>query len=209
MVGVTKAPSPPYRRGSNRPRVDSQQETGNPGRLNPQRQGVGRLCGRSTGIALYLMHTCFANRRTRTHQNPETQTDQHPPPKKPTRTKTRNEKNTEPATERRKKKKTGAGRSLDEEEREEVRVEVGVRVQDEETLGETQTPQGFVVPQHLRERERERQREKENVVDEHPNNQKEKRTTNNTPKKGQVLKGTKPNNISTPETKNTTQTNQT
>ena len=62
-------------------------------------------------------------------------------------------------SDERKKKKTGAGRNLDEEEKEEVRVEVGVRVQDEETLGETQTPQGFVVPQHLRERERERERQ--------------------------------------------------
>ena len=152
------APSPPYRRGSHRPRVDSQQETGNPGRRNPQRQGVGRHCGRSTGVALYLMHTCFlqkdAHAHTKTPKHRPTQTP--PPPEKPTRTKTRNEKNTEPANERRRrrKKKTGAGRSLGEGENEEVRVEGGVRVQDEETLGETQTPQGFVVPQHLRERQR-------------------------------------------------------
>ena len=67
-----------------------------------------------------------------------------------------------------------------------------------------------MVPQHLRERERERDREKEKRrrrTSQQP--RKKKRTTNNNPKKGQVLKGTKPNNISTPETKNTTQTNQT
>ena len=67
-----------------------------------------------------------------------------------------------------------------------------------------------MVPQHLRERERERERKRKrknkNGVDEHPNNRRKKeRTTNNNPNKGQVLKGTKPNNISTPETKNTTQ----
>ena len=57
------APSPPYRRGSNRPRVDSQQEMGNPGRRNPQRQGAGRHCGRSTGVALFLKLTCYAKKK--------------------------------------------------------------------------------------------------------------------------------------------------
>ena len=101
------APSPPYRRGSHRPRVDSQQEAGNPGRRNPQRQGVGRHCGRSTGVALSLMHTGMLCKKTHTHTPKTRNTDrpEPPPPVKPTRTKTRNEENTEPANERRRRKK--------------------------------------------------------------------------------------------------------
>ena len=80
--GHNGARPPPYRRGSNRPRVDSQQETGNPGRRNPQRQGVGRHCGRSTGVALDLMHTSNAKRNTR-----RTITDHDKQPKhRPTQT---------------------------------------------------------------------------------------------------------------------------
>ena len=71
------------------------------------------------------------------------------------------------------KKKTGAGRSLGVGAEHGVRVGVGVRVQDEETLGETQTPQGFVVPQRLRERERETERKRE----------KRRRRTSQQPKK--------------------------
>ena len=63
----------------------------------------------------------------------------------------------------RKKKKTGRGGNLGGKGAEhDVRVEVVVRGRDEETQGESQTPEkGFGFPQHLRERER-----RENGVDE-------------------------------------------
>ena len=159
------APSPPYRRGSHRPRVDSQQETGNPGRRNPQRRGVGRHCGRSTGVALYLMHTCYAKRKhtpnhSQPHQTTKTQTDPYPPPEKPTRTKTKNEKNTEPANERRQKKNRCGAKPWGRCGARSTGWSRTSRPGQRNTRGNT-SPQGFVVPQHLRERERETERKRE------------------------------------------------
>ena len=77
---------------------------------------------------------------------------------------------------------------------------------EEETLGEPQTPQGgFGFPQRLRERERKRAKRPRRAC---PNNQRKKRTTNTFANKGQVLKGTNPNNIPTPETKRPTHNTQ-
>ena len=68
-----------------------------------------------------------------------------------------NRETPEPKNERRrrrKKKKASAGRGHGVGAEVRVRVEVGERVLDEETQGETQTPQrGFGFPQRLRERE--------------------------------------------------------
>ena len=75
------------------------------------------------------------------------------------------------------------------------------------TQGETQTPKGvWVSPAPERERERKR----ENVVGEQTKQpEKERGQTNILADRGQVLKGTKPNKIPTPETKRTTQNTQT
>ena len=79
--GVTMAPSPPYRRGSNRPRVDSQQETGNPGRRNPQRQGGGAplrpVYRRCTFPNAYML--CKKKRARRTHTDHNKQQPKHRP----------------------------------------------------------------------------------------------------------------------------------
>ena len=88
-----------------------------------------------------------------------------------------------------------------------VRIEEGDRGQDEETQGETQTRNGFGFPQHLREREKER--EKNVVGDQTKQQKKERGDTNIKANKGQVLKGTNPNIIPTPETQNAIQTDQT
>ena len=100
-----------------------------------------------------------------------------------------------------KKKTTGAGHDLGEEEHGDERVEGEVHVRDEETQGESQTPEkGFGFPQRLRKKERERERERRRRSQ--PNNQR-KRRGQQTPKRtrGQVLKGTKTSIIPTPETK--------
>ena len=112
---------------------------------------------------------------------------------------------------------TRATRKKKKQEREgdlDVGAEQGVRIEDEErgheeaTLGEPQTPQGVWVSP-APEREREKKREK-NVVGEHTKQRKKERGDPNiNANKGLVLKGTKPNNISTPETKNAIPTNQT
>ena len=68
--------------------------------------------------------------------------------------------------------------------------------------GKPKPENGFGFPQHLRERERER--EKTSSANE-PNRQRKRGDTNIKANKGQVLKGTKPNNTSTPKTKKTTQ----
>ena len=148
------APAPPFRRGSNRPRADSQQETGNPGRRNSHRQGMGRHCGRSTGVALDLMHTSNAkkthagplptktNNRNTDRPKPHPQRNQTAPGPEPSK-----HPNGKTSDGDERKKKTGAGRNLDEGEGHGVRVEVGVLVQDEETQGEPQTPRrGFGFP---------------------------------------------------------------
>ena len=74
-----------------------------------------------------------------------------------------------------------------------------MRVHDEETQGESQTPKGvWVSPAPERKRKRGK-----NGVGEHPKQpEKEKEgTTDIVANRGQVLKGDKPNNIPTPETK--------
>ena len=102
---------------------------------------------------------------------------------------------------RKKKTKTQVrGRSLGEGADVDVRVEDGDRGQDEETQGETQTRKWvWVSPAPERERKR------ENVVGEQTKQTRKRGDTNIKANKGQVLKGTKPNNISTPKTKKTTQ----
>ena len=110
------------------------------------------------------------------------------------------------ATTTKKKKKTGAGHDLAKGAEQEVRIEVGVRVRDEETQGEPQTPKGVwgsPAP------ERKRKREKNDVGEQPKQPEKEKEGTTNTKRtRGQVLKGTKPNTIPTPETKKTKQNTQ-
>ena len=75
--------------------------------------------------------------------------------------------------------------------------------------GNPKPQKGFGFPQRLREREKKRKRE-DNGVGEHTKQPKKERgQTNILADKGQVLKGTKPNKIPTPETKRTTQNTQT
>ena len=132
------------------------------------------------------------------------QKTQQRPPDRQTRQREKPEKH---PRERRRKKKTRRGGNLGEEEHEDERVEGEVHVRDEETQGESQTPEkGFGFPQRLRKKERkkerERERERERRRRNQPNNQRKKRGQQ-TPKRtrGQVLKGTKANNIPTPKTK--------
>ena len=99
-----------------------------------------------------------------------------------------------------KKKNTRRGGNLGEGEEQGVRVELVVRGHEEETQGEPQTPHGVWVSQRLREREREREEREKNVVGKHTKQKKERVDTNIKANKGPVLKGTKPNNISTPKT---------
>ena len=74
-----------------------------------------------------------------------------------------------------------------------------------EHKGKPKPQTGFGFPQRLREREK-----KKNVVGEHTKQRKTERgDTNIKANKGQVLKGTNPNMIPTPETKKAIQTNRT
>ena len=85
------------------------------------------------------------------------------------------------------KKNTGrAGLDLVKGAEHDVRVELGVRVQDEEALGETQTPNGvWVSPAPEKEKSREK-----NVGGEHTKQQKKERgDTNINAKQGAGLKG--------------------
>ena len=88
-----------------------------------------------------------------------------------------------------------------------VRVGVGDRGQDEETQGESQTPKGVWVSPAP-----EKERKKRTTPTTIPNTKEREReregTTNIWAYRGQVLKGTKPNNIPTPETKRTKQNTQ-
>ena len=193
------APSPPYRRGSNRPRVDSQQETGNPGRHNPQRQGVGRHCGRSTALLFpYLVQARDKMQKSSTrgtitdHDKQPTHrpTQTHPrrnqtAPRQETR-KTPSRQTSDDDDEKKKEKQV-RGRSLGVGVGEDVRIEVGERVQVEETQGEPQTPRrGFGFPQRLREREEKRK----HGVDE-TNQTKKKEGHIQKPNTGRGLKGLK------------------
>ena len=63
-----------------------------------------------------------------------------------------------------------------------------------------------MVPQHLRERERQSKKKRRRRTSQQPKTEKKRQRTT-IRRRGRSLKGTKPNNISTPETKNTTQTN--
>ena len=95
---------------------------------------------------------------------------------------------------RKKKKKTRRGGDLGESEEQGVRVEHVVRVQDEESQGETQTPNGvWVSPAPERKRKTSPSKQ--------PNKQRERERgdTNKISDRGQVLKGTQPNNIPSPE----------
>ena len=96
----------------------------------------------------------------------------------------------EPKNERRRRRKgkkkasAGRGHGVDAEVR--VRVEVGERVLDEETQGETQTPQrGLGFPQRLREREDKRKHGGEET------NQTQKGGTQTKTKHGSGLEGLK------------------
>ena len=126
--------------------------------------------------------------------NPSKTTREHPNPKRRRR------------RQEGKKKQAGAGLGLGEGEHEDEQVEVAVRVQDEGTQGESQTPNGvWVSPAPEKERKREKRRRRNYPT----HTEKRKRTTNTNANKGQVLKGTNPNNNTTPETKITTQKNHT
>ena len=202
------APAPPTRRRSDRPRVDSQQETGNPGRSNQRREG-----GQAPLRPVYR-HRCCPNARRDARMQEQQKTSNQDRPKHHTKTPTEprphpgNQTPTTTQRERRKKRK----KKTQERERDlgvgvgdDVRIEVGDRGQDEETQGETQTRNGFGFPQHLREKKK-----RENVVGDHTKQTKKERGQSNIwAKKGQVLKGTKTNMIPTPETKNAIQTNRT
>ena len=142
---------------------------------------------RLVGHPLSLNYVCRHAQRTRQPRRTErpTQTDHNP-------TRTTSEKN---------KKKTRRGGDLGVEVELGVRVEDGVRVQGEETQGEPQTPKGvWVSPAPEREKERKRRRRTSPQQEREREKKKKKRTTNTNANKGQVLKGTKPNNISTPKT---------
>ena len=129
------------------------------------------------------------------------------PPSRKTKQRKQNPKNN-PRERREEKQNTRRGGDLGEGEGDEVQVEHVVRGQDEETQGGSQTPKGVWVspapekerkkkttPATIQTQEREREREREG-------------TTNIWAYRGQVLKGTKPNSIPTPETKRTNQNTQ-
>ena len=140
------------------------------------------------------------------------QTDPNPPPEKPTRTKTKNEtKHRTGNRATKKKKKTQVrGKAWVKEKMKRYGSKSESASRKKSHKGKPKPHTGFGFPQRLRERERERKTEKRKRRRRTSQQPKRKRgQTNNNPKKGQVLKGTEPNNISTPETKNTSQTNQT
>ena len=115
-------------------RVDSQQETGNPGRRNPQQKGVGRHCGRSTSLAASLMQTRdkmhkSSKRKTKTDQTPNRNTDR---PKTPTPRRT-------------KEQKTGQGGDLGVDVERGERVEVRECGRDEENTRGPKPPRGVWV----------------------------------------------------------------
>ena len=98
------------------------------------------------------------------------------------------------------KKKQVPEPDLGEGEEQGVRIEDVVRGHEEETPGESKPQKGFRFPQRLRERKRKEKRHRP---------EKEKGgTTDIVANRGQVLKGTKPNNIPSPETKKTKQNTQ-
>ena len=196
------APAPPARRRSDRPRVDSQQETGHPGRSN-QRREEGQVPLRPE-----YRHRCCPNARRdarmQEHKRRATKTDQNTdrtetPPREP------NTDHNPARTATEQKKNTGAGagpwgrcrgRCTDRGRR----SWPGRR----DTRGNPNPKWVWVSPAPERERKR------ENVVGNHTKQTKNERgQTNIWANKGQVLKGTKPNMIPTPETKNAIQTNRT
>ena len=104
------------------------------------------------------------------------------------RTKTRRHRTGKRATTTRKKTCAGRGRGVGVEH--EVRVEGGVRLQDEETQGEPQTPEpqgGFGFPQRLRERES-KERKKNTASTDTPNKE-QGGTQTIKPNTGRALKG--------------------
>ena len=104
---------------------------------------------------------------------------------------------------RRKKKKQVRGQSLGEGADVDVRAEVGVRSQVEETQGETQTRK-WVWGSPAPEKEKTKNTSPTNI----PTTRKKKqRTTNTEANVGQVLKGTRPKSMPSPE-RNTVQKNQ-
>ena len=141
----------------------------------------------------------------------------HPPPqneKNPEQERNRppQYQTTDPRTTTTKKKKRQVReQSLGESAEHGVRVVGEDRVQQEEnTRGNPNPKRGWVSPAPEREREREREKKKKerkkNVVGEQTKQKKKERgDTNIKANKGRVLKGTKPNNISTPKTMKPTQ----
>ena len=142
LGGVTMAPAPPTRRRSDRPRVDSQQETGNPGRSNQRREGG------QAPLRPEYRHRCCPNARKDARMQEDkrraTRTDQNTRPKhRPNRDPTPGTKHRpQPSAngdEKKKKKKQERERDLGVGVGDDVRIDVGERVQVEETQGEPQT----------------------------------------------------------------------
>ena len=140
---------------------------------------------------------------TRQPSTPQTNLDE-PPEKKPTPPKQNETYNyQEPNDAGGKKKTQERGGDLDVGAEQGVRIEAGERGHEEATLGEPQTPQGVWASPAP---ERERKKERKNVVGGQTKTAKKNRgDTNINANMGLVLKGTKPNNMSTPETKNVIQ----
>ena len=107
-------------------------------------------------VILHAMQHETTNARTKE----TTKKNQHRPPDRQTR---QREKHQRAPTRSSTEKKTRRDGNLGEGENEDERIEGVVLGRDEETQGESQTPEkGFGFPQHLRKRERKR----ENGVDE-------------------------------------------
>ena len=199
------APAPPTRRRSDHPRADSQQETGNPGRSNQRREGG------QAPLRPEYRHRCCPNARRdarmQEHKRRATKTDQDTRPKhRPNRDPTPGTKHRpQPSANGDERKNTVAGagpwgrcrgRCTDRGRR----SWPGLR----DTRGNPNPKWVWVSPAPERERKR------ENVVGDHAKQTKKERgQTNIWANKGQVLKGTKPNMIPTPETKNAIPTNRT
>ena len=125
-------------------------------------------------------------------------------PAPPTQTETRQTRTNlyQSSERRRQKKKAGAGLDLGELAEHGVRIEDVERVREEEnTRGNPNPKRGLVFPSAC---ERERQRKKRRRRTSQQKKKKE-RTTNTKANRGLVLKGTKPNNITTPKTMKPTQ----
>ena len=120
--------------------------------------GVGRHCGRSTGVALDLMHTSNPQKQNRSTRSNITDHDKQPK-HRPTQTHPRRnqtaprpEPSNHPENERRRRQKKKEG----------VQIEVGELVQDEETQREPQTPRRGFSPAPERKRKKERTRRRRN-----------------------------------------------